>query len=105
MFKQFLSSSPVSAQGSGHPPFDVGGTAWASLVWPPPLLWVKAESKGNAFLSLPGRPTLLCSQVRLSGPPGFMVLAEGSILHFKYYNAFYRDNITTKTFYPVMGPN
>lgn len=45
------------------------------------------------------------SVVSLSDLLGFMVLAEGSVLHFKHYNGFSRDNITTKAFYPVMGPN
>lgn len=45
------------------------------------------------------------SAVSLSDLLGFTVLSKGSILHFKYYNGFYQDNITTKAFYPVMGPN
>lgn len=36
-------------------------------------------------------------------PPGFMMHTEESILVFKYCGTFYRDYITTKTFYPVRG--
>lgn len=79
VFKQFLSSSPVSGS-----PLHAGMRARRGRHPLCPVLGDPA-SQGRAFGSLtsPG------SVAWLSNPQEFIVLTEGSILHFKYYNTFY----------------
>lgn len=46
----------MSAQGSQHLRFDVGGTPGPAQLGLPPLWRVMPESKGNAFLTIPRQP-------------------------------------------------
>lgn len=71
----------------------MGAGGRAGPTWLPPLLADKVESKGiNVSGGLLEQP-ILCGQSLRSfwiyGP------LKRSILHFKYYNGFYQDNITT----------